>query len=116
MSHPCKGDPRPIYHADYTQTMQTDTLLKIKSDLMKSPESKKQWTWEAKRLSRINQVLSGRGLKTNMKTTEPEKKKPRAHNHVPASHREKPVLTQGISQDELSLAKAQAARFLSKKP
>jgi chloramphenicol O-acetyltransferase len=45
---------------------------------------------------------------------EQKPKKPRAHNHIPASHREKLTLTQGISQDELAKAKAQAARFLSK--
>ncbi len=49
-----------------------------------------------------------------MKDTIQKPKKPRAHNHIPASHREKPTLTQGISQDELAKAKAQAARFLSK--
>jgi hypothetical protein len=43
-----------------------------------------------------------------------QKRKERAHNYTPASHREKPVLTTGISQDELAKAKAQAARFLSK--
>ncbi len=124
MSHPCKGDPRPIYHADYTESMTSDTLLKIRNDLLKSPESVKAWTWESKRLKRINQVLDSREINLKakkMRQTEkqiPESKipKPRAHNHIPASHREKPTLTLGISQDELAKAKAQAARFLTKEP
>jgi hypothetical protein len=121
MSHPCRPDSRPLYHADYTESMTSDTLLKIRNDLLKSPESAKAWTWEAKRLKRINQVLGSRDINLKakkMRQTEkqiPENKipKPRAHNHIPASHREKPILTQGISKDELAKAKAQAARFLS---
>jgi hypothetical protein len=104
--------------------MTSDTLLKIRNDLMKSPESSKAWTWEAKRLKRINQVLCSREINLKAKKMrQPEKQipeskipKPRAHNHIPASHREKPSLTQGISQDELAKAKVQAARFLSKRP
>jgi len=63
MSNPCSPDPRPIYYADYTQTMLSETLMKIRSDLMKSNSRYFPDSWEAKRLRRINQVLRERGFK-----------------------------------------------------
>lgn len=115
MSNPCKNDDRPIYHADYTATMQTDTLLKIRADLAKSPEVQKYWTWEAKRFARINQVLKSRGITISTKTMKqdtPKPKKPRKVKHVPASYLVKPDPITRISKDELEQAKREAARYL----
>lgn len=51
---------RRRYYADYTETMTSETLLKIRADLMK--DNSKLWdgSWESKRLTRINQVLKSR--------------------------------------------------------
>jgi len=56
-------EARPIYHADYTESMHTDTLLKIRTDLMANNSRHYPGSWESKRLRRINQVLRSRGLK-----------------------------------------------------
>lgn len=63
MSHPCRSDPRGVYYADYTESMNSETLIKIRNDLMKLPARHYPNTWEHKRLKRINQVLRNRGLK-----------------------------------------------------
>lgn len=49
-----------------------------------------------------------------MKEENQETKKPRAHNHIPVSHREKPPVSPSISQKELDRAKQQAAKYLAK--
>jgi len=65
MSHPCKNDPRGPYQPDYTESMSSDTLLKIRNDLMKMPTRHYPNTWEQRRLRRINQVLKSRNIKIN---------------------------------------------------
>jgi hypothetical protein len=62
MSNPCAPDPRPIYHADYTESMQSDTLMRIRVDLLKSPHRHYPKSWEFRRLKRIEQVLKKRGF------------------------------------------------------
>lgn len=117
MSNPCKNDPRPAYFADYTHTMQTDTLLKIRDDLAKNPQVNNSWTWEAKRFARITNVLEKRGVKITtrtMKPDQPKPKKPRNVKHVPASYLVKPDPITRISKDELEQAKREAAKFLPK--
>jgi len=59
-------------------------------------------------------------VKITMIRTQPEPKmkdipkpKPRAHNHIPASHRIKPQASTRITQGELEQAKRQAAKFLN---
>jgi hypothetical protein len=63
MSNPCSSDPRPRHRADYTESMQSDTLFGIRADLIKSPNRYFPQSWEFKRLRRINQVLRDRGFK-----------------------------------------------------
>ena len=95
MSHPCKSDPRPIYHADYTHTMQSDTLLKIRNALMAIDSLGE---WETRRLARINAVLGERGINTKAKAMRPTEPKPNPR----------------ITKSELDEARTQAAKFLAK--
>ena len=58
---------RPIYHADYTESMATETLMQIRSCLLGKHALDYPGSWESKRLRRINQVLRERGYKNLQK-------------------------------------------------
>jgi hypothetical protein len=63
MSHHCQS--KISVHQlrrDYTETMATETLMKIRDDLMAMPQSNYASNYEAKRLKRINQVLKQRKI------------------------------------------------------
>lgn len=103
--------------ADYTETMQTDTLRKIYAELSEKADAD---DYDMRRMSRIAQVLRNRGInpmpskktrvppklnaKERMKNTD---KKERAHNRTPYLSTEKPT---GITKDELERAKQALAK------
>ena len=51
---------RGIYVRDYSNTLETITILKIRADLMKCPQLNYATSWESKRLRRLNQILKNR--------------------------------------------------------
>lgn len=56
-------DERKPYYRDYTETMESDTLFKIRDSLKSTPQINFSSSWQSKRLKRINQVLRERGFK-----------------------------------------------------
>ena len=115
MSNPCAPDTRPVWYSDYSDTLQTDTLRKIHAELKAKKDRDSR---DENRIAQIEKILRKRGFKFRKPVPQPPTMKPkkqRAHNHIPASHREKPVqLGKGMSQAELEAAKRQAAKFLPK--
>lgn len=115
MSNPCAPDTRPVWYPDYSESLQTDTLRKIHAEL-KAKKGRDER--DENRIAQIEKILRRRGFKFRPPVPQPTTMKPkkqRAHNHVPASHREKPVkLGTPMSQAELEAAKRQAAKFLTK--
>ena len=96
---------------DYTDTMSTDLLRQIYAELAAKESPDEQ---DMARKQRIAQVIRSRGLEVTlrpMKTTKPEPK-PRNAKHTPASHREKPQVSQGMTPAELEQARKQAVKFL----
>jgi hypothetical protein len=58
--HDLNSSIRAHYYADYTESMETKTLILIRRDLLKCSQIRYDSSWHAKRLARINQVLRSR--------------------------------------------------------